>query len=679
MVSNRLANETSPYLLQHADNPVDWYPWVAEAFQRAFMADRPVLLSVGYSACHWCHVMAHESFEDPETASLMNRLFVNIKVDREERPDIDAIYMQAVQAMTGQGGWPMTVFLTPDGRPYFGGTYFPAEARHGMHSFHDVLEAAAGAYSQRRDDVESAANDIAKSLRPPPPPRAEAVETGQLERARVRVLERVDWVSGGFGRAPKFPHATGLDFLLSQARDTADGRIWEALELTLNRLAGGGICDQLGGGFHRYAVDDQWLIPHFEKMLYDNAQLASVFLHAWQLSGNELWRATSEGALDYLLREMQLPDGGFAASQDADTAEGEGSYFVWTSAEFHDLLGVDADIALRIFDVRPNGNFEGGRSVLTRRLPLEHIAAEFGISPDAVAQRLGRIRSRLLSSCQEKPGPTRDDKVLTSWNALAISALAEAGGALQRADYLDAATRCTEFLLAELCRNGVVMRSWKDGVSQVPGYLEDAANLAAALLTLSEATSTMRYYTVATQLADSIMERFFADEVFYDTANDAEALVVRPHTIEDNPLAAGQSVVARTFLRLYAFSGDERWRERAMLIIAPYAETVARAPLAVPALALALGVALQPPQQVAIAGDITTSGFRELRHVVLRTYNYRRVLACGATDSAVLLQRRHSLDGRAAAYVCDDFVCSLPITEVAELKRHLSVSQAGAV
>ncbi len=486
MVVNRLGDETSPYLLQHAGNPVDWYPWGDEPFDRARSEDRPVLLSVGYSACHWCHVMAHESFEDATIAALMNQLFVNIKVDREERPDIDSIYMQAVIAISGHGGWPMTVFLTPDREPFFGGTYFPPADRHGMRGFPYVLNAAAAVYRDRRSEVTEAATQLRRALAVPVLLPG-SVDAADLDAAAAQLVAQTDQRNGGFGAAPKFPHPAALDLLLRRHVATSDRRALDAALLTLDRMSRGGIHDQVGGGFHRYAVDATWSVPHFEKMLYDNAQLARVYLHAHQLTGEERWRRVVEDTLDHALRELRLPGGGFASSQDADSPGGEGSFFVWTPGQLREALGADGGgLAARFFGVTETGNFEGGTTVLSQPFPTDRVARDLGVETAALQDRVDSIRARLLAARSRRHAPGRDDKVLTSWNALMISALAEAGAALGRTDYLDAATRCADFVLSELRPDGVLLRTWKDGRAKITGFLDDAAFLADALITLYE-------------------------------------------------------------------------------------------------------------------------------------------------------------------------------------------------
>ncbi|MDQ6856883.1 MAG: thioredoxin domain-containing protein [Candidatus Dormibacteraeota bacterium] len=663
---NRLAGETSPYLLQHADNPVDWYPWGDEAFARARSEDRPILLSIGYSACHWCHVMAHESFEDERIASLMNELFVSIKVDREERPDVDSIYMQAVVAISGHGGWPMTVFLTPAGEPYFGGTYFPPVDRQGLRGFDYVLNAAATVYRDRRGEVTEAAAQLRRALEPPVLP-AGSVSAANLDGAATQLVAQTDARHGGFGAAPKFPHPAAIDFMLRRHRASGERRLLDAALISLDHMDRGGIHDQVGGGFHRYSVDATWSIPHFEKMLYDNAQLARVYVHAHQLTGGERWRRVAEDTLDHALRELRLPGGGFASSQDADSPGGEGSYFVWTRAQLREVLGDDdSTLAARIFGVTDTGNFEGGTTVLSQPFPIAQVARSLGVEEPALVARLDGIRARLLAARARRPAPARDDKVLTSWNALMVTALAEAGASLARPDYLDSARQCADFLLTDLRPHGVVLRTWKDGVAKIGGLLEDSAFLADALISLYEACGVGAYLGAARELVDDALLRFADDGVMYDTASDAEPLLVRPRTIDDNPIPAGQSVLANALLRLGALTGQAHFRETAEMIMGPLAAVVTRSPLAVSALACAMDRAQAASREIAISGLAADERTRRLVDTVHARWSPNIVLAWGDAD-VELLAERPLVDGRPAAYVCERFACQRPVTEPEEL------------
>ncbi|GIW11249.1 MAG: thioredoxin domain-containing protein [Dehalococcoidia bacterium] len=531
-MANRLQYETSPYLLQHAHNPVDWYPWGEEAFRRAREENKPVLLSIGYAACHWCHVMERESFEDEATAALMNELFINIKVDREERPDVDQVYMTAVQALTGQGGWPLTVFLTPTGEPFYGGTYFPPEDRHGLPAFRRVLRAVAEAYHTRPGEIAAAAHQItahlreAQQLNAPPEPLQHAI----LDQAIRAVLPTFDQVNGGFGGAPKFPQAMTLELLLRQAARTGEVSLRAMVELTLQRMAAGGIYDQLGGGFHRYAVDAAWQVPHFEKMLYDNALLARLYLAAWLFTGEASFRRVAEETLDYVLREMAAPGGGFCSSQDADSEGEEGKYYLWTLGEILDLLGPeDGRLFAAFYGVTAEGNFEG-KNILHGTGTLEEVAARSGVTPEDLQAVLARGRQRLLAAREQRVKPGRDEKVLTSWNGMLLRALAEAAAALGREDYRTAAEETATFLLETLRPQGRLLRTFKDGRAHVLGYLEDYAHLIDGLLALYELTFAPCWLAEAEALADAMLDLFWDESLpgFYDTARDHEQLIVPP-------------------------------------------------------------------------------------------------------------------------------------------------------
>ncbi|MGA3184971.1 MAG: thioredoxin domain-containing protein [Candidatus Dormibacteria bacterium] len=676
-MANRLATQSSPYLLQHADNPVDWYPWGEEAMRTARETDRPVLLSVGYSACHWCHVMAHECFEDPAIAALMNELFVNIKVDREERPDVDAVYMEAVQAMTGQGGWPMTVFLTPAGAPYFGGTYFPPRPRGGLPGFPAVLRAAHDAYSQGREDVERIGAEIRRALAPPPLPAGDDPSAEVVTQAVARLVEQSDAGHGGFGGAPKFPHPAALELLLRCGFGRSDPAAAASARTTLDRMLQGGIFDQLGGGFHRYSVDAGWAVPHFEKMLYDNAQLAVVYLHAHQLTGDPEYRRVVEATLDHVVREMLLPEGGFASSQDADSEGAEGRYFVWTPEQVGQALadGDDARLACRIFGVPEHGNFEDGSSVPSLALAPAELAAELGIDRDDAARRVDVLRRRLLASRSRRVAPGRDGKVVTAWNGLALRAFAEAGAALARQDYVEIAKNCAGFLLGEVVVEGRLRRSWMAGAAGVSAFLEDVTFLGDGLLAVYEATGDASHYEHAVGLAEEAAARFRdPDGGYFDTAADAEPLLVRPRGLEDNPLPAGRSMAAQLFLRLAGLTGEERWRDRAREIVRPLVPAIARAPLALGSLACVLDQLVAPSREVAIVGPPDDAATRALLREVWARRDPYRVLAWGAGGSVPLLTGRSLVEGRPAAYVCEGFVCRVPTTEPGELARQLEVA-----
>ncbi|HSE82668.1 MAG TPA: thioredoxin domain-containing protein [Gaiellaceae bacterium] len=639
---NRLAAETSPYLLQHADNPVDWYPWGQEAFARAREDDRPVLLSVGYAACHWCHVMEHESFEDEGTARLMNDLFVPVKVDREERPDVDGLYMDAVVAMTGHGGWPMTVFLTPDGRPFYGGTYFPPEPRHGMPSFAQVLQAVAEAYRTRRHELEQQADVLVDAIRQASerPPSGEPLTNGLLSGVVPALRRSFDPLEGGWGPAPKFPAASTIELLLRLHSSNGDEDALGMARLTLDRMAAGGMYDLLGGGFHRYSVDPHWLVPHFEKMLYDNALLASAYLHAWVVTGEGRYRRVTEETLNYVLRELRLPDGGLASAQDADTDGVEGLTFTWTQEEIEAVLGEPHPDWLR--------PFEHGRSILRGDLPDD-------------------ARAMLLAVREQRAQPLRDDKALAAWNGLALTALAEAGARLGRADYVEAAVGIAEFLLGPLSdRRGRLLRSYRAGDARIPAYLEDYANAANGLVELSWATGELRWLEEARRLAELLVE-LFADETrggFYVDAQDGDGLVARRKEFDDHPTPAGNSMAAYVLLRVARIYGDDKLEKQAVGVFRLAHSLMERAPAAVSHLLCALDLHFAPPQEIAVVGDS-----EELRNAALGGYRPNAVFAFSPepTDVIPLLAGKDLLDGRPAAYVCERFACQRPVTTAGEL------------
>jgi uncharacterized protein YyaL (SSP411 family) len=667
---NRLARETSPYLLQHAQNPVDWYPWGEEAFARARDENKPILLSVGYSACHWCHVMERESFENPDTAALMNRHFVNVKVDREERPDVDHIYMQAVQSLTGHGGWPMTVFLTPDGTPFYGGTYFPPADRHGLPGFPRLLTALAEAWTLRQGEVLQSGRQIAESLG----------QTERLRRSATLLTEEVlfsafqgvsaqfDEERGGLGGAPKFPQPMIWEFVLRFARRSGNEYARRMAHTTLVRMARGGMYDQLGGGFARYSVDADWLVPHFEKMLYDNAQLASLYLHGWLALGDPESRRICEETLDYVLREMTDPGGGFYSAQDADSEGHEGKFFVWTPDEMRAVLGAEAEAAMAYWGLDRGPNFEG-KSILF--LPGD---------PDP--GRMAAARRKLYEARERRVHPGRDDKVLAAWNGLMCQALAEAGRALDRPDYLAAAVRNAEFVLASMHRDGRLMRTWKAGQARLKGYLEDHAMVAAALVALYEATFERRWLDQARGLADEMLRLFWDDglEGFYDTGRDHERLIVRPRNLYDNAVPSGSSVAIETLLRLAALTGDRVYEERAVAALRPMAELMARHPTAFGRFLCALDFHLGPrvelalvaPRHIDDAAPLAREAFGRFlpNLVVAGAVSGRPELAAGIP----VLQGRDAVDGRATAYVCRNYACELPVTEAAALGRQLDAA-----
>jgi uncharacterized protein YyaL (SSP411 family) len=675
---NRLADETSPYLLQHKDNPVDWYPWGPEAFDKARAEDKPVLLSVGYSACHWCHVMEHESFEDPDVARLMNELYVNIKVDREERPDVDGIYMQAVQALTGRGGWPMTVFLTPDGRPFYGGTYYPPEDRHGLPSFSRVLTSIAQVYRANRGDVEKAAQQIqgqlsaTETLRP----GADLLTEDILHVAYSAIAQNHDAVNGGFGGAPKFPQPMTLDFLLRYHHRTRSPGALEIVERTLRRMALGGMYDQAGGGFHRYSTDAVWLVPHFEKMLYDNAQLARVYLDAYRVTGSAFYRRLAEETLDYVLREMTNPEGGFYSTQDADSEGEEGKFFLWTRDEIAQVLGDDAETIGRYFGVTEEGNFEG-RNILYAPIAPEDFAALNAMEPEEFAPVLQSAKTRLYAARERRVRPDRDEKVLTAWNGMMMRAFAEAGAVLGVERYVEAASRNADFLLANLFADGRLLRTWKDGRAKLKAYLEDYALLIDGLLATYEATFELAYLRRALELGDDMVRLFWDEGVngFFDTAIDHETLIARPRDFFDNATPSGTSSASDVLLRLAVLTGDTERERRAVACLRALAPVVQRAPTGFGRLLAALDFHLSRVLEVAVVWADSASATEALVAVVREAYRPNSVLV-GAregegADLTPLLQARIAAGGQATAYVCERFVCRQPVTDPGALRGQL--------
>jgi len=655
-MANRLAEATSPYLLQHADNPVDWYEWGPEALGRARAEDRPILLSVGYAACHWCHVMERESFEDEATADLMNEHFVNIKVDREERPDVDAVYMDAVQAMTGQGGWPMTVFLTPEGEPFWAGTYFPKEDRHGMPAFTRVLRAVSEAWRDRRDEIRSQGRKIVEAIERRVLPSEEPLTGEVLDEAVAHLREAFDPEHGGFGGAPKFPQPMTLEFLLRMHLRGSEGAL-EMVTRTLDRMAAGGIRDVLGGGFHRYSVDRTWLVPHFEKMLYDNAQLALAYLHAFQVTGEERHRMIAAETLEYLLRDLRHERGGFFSSEDADSEGEEGRFYVWSWDELTAEVGEDTARAL---GAEPEGNWEG-TSILHGEAPAED------------------VRERLLAIRGRRVRPATDDKVLAGWNGLAIRAFAEAGRALEEPRYVEAAEAAAGFILEELRRDdGRLLRAWREGRTSGPAYAEDHALMAAGLLALYEATLDLRWFEAARELADDLLRLFHdADGGFFETGSDAEELVLRPKELLDSAIPAAGSVAAEVLQRLTMLTGDDGYERAAVSALEQVRGVMGRAATALGHALSAADLYLSPSREIAIAGDPDDERTRALLREVWRRYLPGAVLASAEPDDAEaakaipLLQGRDRVDGAPAAYVCERFVCRRPVTEPAELAAEL--------
>jgi uncharacterized protein YyaL (SSP411 family) len=708
--TNRLAGETSPYLLQHAHNPVDWYPWGAEALARAKAEDKPIFLSIGYAACHWCHVMERESFEDEATAAELNRDFVAIKVDREERPDLDQVYMAAVQALTGQGGWPMSVFLTPDGTPFYGGTYYPDRPRHGLPAFRQVLAGVAEAFRSQRSEVEASGEKIVRAIehagRFGAPTAADTevapddVTTGAADAAfvapplpersvldaAVAALERgFDARTGGWGSAPKFPQPMSIEFLLRRAATTGDMRALAMARRSLDAMATGGIHDQLGGGFHRYATDADWLVPHFEQMLYDNAQLARVYVHAWSLTGDPAYLEVATGTLDYLIRELHTPDRGFAASRDADTEGEEGATFTWSAGEVRVRLGPDAALFEQAFDVTDAGNWEG-RTILRRVRTDAELATAFKTTSGEVAARLASARATLLRIRAERPQPARDDKVLAGWNGLALGALADAARALAgdpapgRAAlgerYRAVATSAADAVLVGLLGpDGRLQRSWKDGRATADGVLEDHACLAEGLLTLYEATFDERWFVAARRLTDRILDGF-ADPAggFFDTDDRHERLVIRPKDLQDNAIPSGNAMAVTVLLRLGTLTGEGRYRDAAERALGLVAGVSALYPGAFAQWLIALDFALADVFEVAVVGDPADPETQRLLGPTRHGFRPHLVVTCSPEPHASaieLMQARFPLGGLPTAFVCRGFACRQPVHEPEALAAQL--------
>ena len=668
VVPNRLANATSPYLLQHRGNPVDWYEWGPDAFAAATLTDRPILLSIGYSACHWCHVMAHESFEDPETAQLMNRRFVNVKVDREERPDVDAIYMDAVQTLTGQGGWPMTVFLTPGGQPFYAGTYFPPDDRRGMPSFQKVLGAVSDAWASRRHDVERQAGNLTQAISRRIEPAAQPPDRSTLERAYASLRQAFDPLNGGFGRAPKFPQAPTLDFLLRVVDEPWAPEAAAMVGHTLAAMAAGGIYDHVGGGFARYSVDERWLIPHFEKMLYDNAQLARLYLRAWQVLGIDRLRRVAVETLAYLIRDLRHADGGFFSAEDADSEGEEGKFYVWTAEELSEVAGSDAEVGRRYFGVTEEGNFEGANH-LYQAETAEQVATALDEDPAVIAASVERTRQRLFERRSLRVRPGLDDKVVTSWNGLALRALAEAGAVLEDPRYLNAARDNARFVLGNLRRDdGRLMRSWREGRTSVPGFSEDYAAYAVGLFGLYQATGETEWYREALSIVEGLVD-LFSDEAggFFTTGRDADPLVIRPKEQMDNPSPSGNSLGAEALLVASLYTGDEHLRNLAEAGIRSAGQIAEAFPSGAGHLLGVLQTAISRPKEVAVAGAEAA----RLARVVWEAFRPEVVLAVdrdgtGAAD-VPLLEHRYQ-QGRTVAYVCEGFVCLKPVETEEELR-----------
>jgi uncharacterized protein len=674
---NRLANETSPYLLQHKDNPVDWFPWGAEALGQAKRENKPVLLSVGYSACHWCHVMAHESFEDETTAQLMNEHFINIKVDREERPDVDSIYMNAVQAMTGQGGWPMTVVMTSDGKPFFGGTYFPPDDRYGRPSFKRVLLGLADAWKNRRAEVEESANTMKQYLSK----LSTISDAGELSpdilpEALANLSKTFDARHGGFGGAPKFPPHSALRLLLHQSDDMSQ----QMAHTTLEKMATGGIYDQLGGGFARYSVDAIWLVPHFEKMLYDNAQLVQRYTEGYAKTQNPLYKKTIEETLEFVQRELMSPEGGFYSALDADSEGEEGKFYVWSEREFDAVLtdvglGEDSTLAKRYFGVSSAGNFEG-HTILERSFPEEAIMQQFGLSQEELASKISTVQTKLFEARAKRIRPGLDDKILTSWNSLMMAAFADAGRVLKRQDYIDVAITNSNFIRKNLYAGGRLKHTYKNGEARIQGLLEDYAYLGLALVSLYRATFDSQWLLLSLELADTITKHFAdTNGGFFSTADDAEALIIRPKNFFDSPMPSENAATAELLLILSRYTDNREWDNLATNTLKTMTEAMRKQPNGFASLLCALEIVFAPPQEIAVFGNKEEA--REMLEYLDHHASPHAVVALIEDLSNPLisklpfLRERGRVDNKTTVYVCEAGVCKLPVTTLEALREQL--------
>jgi len=690
---NRLANETSPYLLQHADNPVDWYPWGKEAFERAQAEDKPILLSVGYSTCHWCHVMARESFSNEETAALMNRWFVNVKVDREERPDVDAVYMTAVQALTGQGGWPMTVFMTPDGKPFYAGTYYPPDDAHGRPGFRRLLAAIADAWTNQRQELLNSAETITEHLRAATNRIAMGGGRGEISpelpaRAVERFRNSFDGQWGGFGEPPKFPSPTNLDFLIAYGARTDDGTQPSAIQMalfTLVRMASGGMYDHLGGGFARYSVDRYWLVPHFEKMVYDNAQLARTYLHAYQLTGDAFYERVVRETLRYLEREMLSPEGGFYSAQDADSEGIEGKYFVWTPQQVREALGEeDGAIANTWFAVTEEGNFRdphhpefGTRNVLTTWQSASEVASAFALTEEQLAERLERIKSRLLEVRERRVKPGTDTKVLASWNGLALAAFAEAARVLGEPRYREIAERNAAFVREKLWRDGKLLHTYKDGIAKVEGMAEDYAYYGLGLVELFKLTGEMAHLEWARDMLEILLQDFRDRENggFFDTPEHGEELLLRQKSFLDTATPSGNGAAAVLALWLGRYYANPDWEAIAREVVSSVQQLIEQAPTGFGTLLQCVEFLLSPPRELVLVGE--PAARRPLEQEAAR-YFMPWVAVAPTSDAKGLpmFEGREPADGQVRAYVCENMVCQLPVSTAEELRKQLQGTDA---
>jgi uncharacterized protein YyaL (SSP411 family) len=673
---NHLVSENSPYLLQHANNPVDWYPWGEEALNKAKLENKPIFLSIGYAACHWCHVMEHESFEDSDTATIMNDNFINIKVDREERPEIDSIYMQATVAMNGSGGWPMSVFLTPDLKPFYTGTYFPPVRRYNMPSFKEVLLNLARAWHEDTIEIERVGNQVLQHLQASSEISGNSYEmtTDGLTEAEKSLLEAYDWGYGGWGNAPKFPQPMSIEFLLrrSQLNSPQREQLIQASVHALDAMSRGGMYDVVGGGFSRYSVDNFWRTPHFEKMTYDNAQLALAYLHGYLVTGNADYRRICEETLDFILRELTHSEGGFFSSLDADSEGEEGKFYVWTQEELEDALGPDFDFFKAAYGITPSGNWEG-KTILQRAIDTSTLAVRFKMEREEITRKLSNCHQRLLGTRSSRVRPATDDKVLVMWNSLMLKAFAEAGRYLGRQDFTQVAIRNARFLLNNLYINDRLHRSWREGQTKHNAYLEDYAGLILALLALYQSNPNKEWYIWALKLADEMVEHF-ADPNggFFDTRNDHETLLVRPKDIQDNATPSGNALAATALLELAAFGDRLHLRDLAENMLSSVYAVMLRYPTGFAQWLCAADFAVGPTHEIAIIGDTQHADTKELLNTLWKSFRPRQVTAISnyppESDAPALLKDRPLLNGLPTAYVCQGFVCLQPVNSPTEME-----------
>ena len=676
---NHLASENSPYLLQHADNPVDWYPWGAEALQKARLSDKPIFLSIGYAACHWCHVMAHESFEDPAIAAYMNEHFINIKVDREERPELDNIYMGAVVAMTGQGGWPLSVFLTPDGAPFYGGTYFPPVRRYNLPSFREVLERVNQVWKNDRDKILESGEKISQYLSQitQTSPASGDLAADAPEQAALALAQAYDWKYGGWGNAPKFPQPQAIEFLLQRAAQNDSLSLEIALH-NLKAMAQGGMYDVIGGGFARYSTDNSWLIPHFEKMLYDNAQLALVYLYAYLLTSDDFFRRIGEETLDFIIRELRHPQGGFYSSLDADSEGKEGKYYLWTPQEVSQALNDQADYQFfsAAYTLSEAGNFEGA-NILQRKAEDYELAQMFGMDVSQVARRLKQLHQRLLLHRQQRIPPATDDKVLVSWNALALRTFSEAARYLRRTDYLQIAQQNADFILNQLHTGDRLLRAWRLGQARHNAYLEDYAALILGLLSLYQADFDPRWYSAAESLCQEMIDHFRDPALgFFDTRDDHDPLITRPKDLQDNATPCGNSLAARALLLMATYTGNSSWLDMSHSMLAAIQTSAVRYPLAFGNWLCAIHIALADFKEIAIIGDPSLPTTQSLLDAVNQAFRPFSILAASAypppQSSPPLLHNRSLHNNLPTAFVCRRFTCLNPVTNPQLLLQQLA-------